>query len=79
MASLPISVSTATAINTGTIVAVNVGGAVIPTFLSIYLLAKNNLWVRGIITTAVVAAVVHYLAYPVKGVGIAVPTFVPPP
>lgn len=62
----------------GTIVAVNVGGAVIPTLLSLYLLAKNNLWVRGIITTAVVAAVVHYLAYPVKGVGIAVPTFVPP-
>jgi uncharacterized membrane protein len=62
----------------GTIIAVNVGGAVIPTLLSLYLLAKNNLWGPGLITTAVVTAVVHLLADPVPGVGIAVPIFVPP-
>lgn len=62
----------------GTVVAVNVGGAVIPTLLSLYLLVKKDLWVRGIVTTAAVTAIVHMLAYPVPGVGIAVPIFVPP-
>lgn len=62
----------------GTVIAVNVGGAVIPIILSIYLIVKNDLWIRAIIGTACVAAVCHYLAYPVRGVGIAVPVFVPP-
>ena len=62
----------------GTVIALNVGGAVIPTLLSLYLLAKNELWVRGIITTAIVTVIIHALAYPVQGVGIAVPIFVPP-
>jgi uncharacterized membrane protein len=62
----------------GTVIAVNIGGAVIPGLLSIYLLFKNNMWIRGILTTAVVAVIVHMLATPVPGVGIAVPTFVPP-
>jgi uncharacterized membrane protein len=62
----------------GTVIALNVGGAVIPTVLSLYLLAKNDLWVRGIITTAIVTVIIHALAYPVQGVGIAVPIFVPP-
>src|SRR5258706_197790 len=61
-----------------TVVAVNVGGAVIPTLLSLYLLFKNHLWISGIVTTALVAVIVHMLAYPVQGVGIAVPIFVPP-
>ena len=62
----------------GTVIAVNVGGAVIPTLLSLFLLFRNDLWIRGIMTTAIVAAIVHMLAYPVPGVGIAVPIFVPP-
>jgi uncharacterized membrane protein len=62
----------------GTIIAVNVGGALIPTVLSLYLLAKNDLWGAGIITTAIVTVLVHLLAEPVPGVGIAVPIFVPP-
>jgi uncharacterized membrane protein len=62
----------------GTVIALNVGGAVIPTLLSLYLLAKNDMWIRGVITTAVVAAIVYMLAEPVQGVGIAVPIFVPP-
>ena len=61
-----------------TVVAVNVGGAVIPTLLSLYLFFKNHLWIRGIVTTALVAVIVHMLAYPVQGVGIAVPIFIPP-
>jgi uncharacterized membrane protein len=62
----------------GTVIAVNVGGAVIPVLLSLYVLFKNDLWVRGILTTAVIAVIVNWLAYPVPGVGIAVPIFVPP-
>ena len=62
----------------GTIVAINVGGALIPFFLSIYLLAKHKIWGRGLIAIASVAVVCHLLAYPVQGVGIAVPMFTPP-
>jgi uncharacterized membrane protein len=39
----------------GTVVAVNVGGAVIPTLVSIYLLVKRELWVKGAVATAIVA------------------------
>ena len=61
----------------GTVIAVNVGGAVIPTLLSLYLLYKRDLWSKGIIATAIVALVLHWLANPVPGLGIAVPVFVP--
>jgi uncharacterized membrane protein len=61
-----------------TIIAVNVGGALIPGLLSLYLLAKNNLWSRGVIATACVAIICHMLAEPVPGLGIAIPTFAPP-
>ena len=61
----------------GTVIAVNVGGAVIPAALSLYLLARRNLWVKGAIGTAIVAVVIHWLANPVPGLGIAVPVFVP--
>jgi uncharacterized membrane protein len=61
----------------GTVIAINVGGAVIPTVMSIYLLASRGLWVSGAIATAIVAIVLHWLADPVPGVGIAVPIFVP--
>jgi uncharacterized membrane protein len=62
----------------GTVIAVNVGGAVIPGLISLYLLVRNRLWVRGILATAIVAAVCHRLARPVPGLGIALPVFVPP-
>ena len=62
----------------GTVIAVNVGGALIPVILSLYLLMKNKLYMRGVLAVAVVALVTHQLAYPVRGVGISVPTFVPP-
>src|SRR6516165_2845318 len=41
----------------GTVVAVNVGGAVIPTLMSIYLLIKLELWVKGLMATAIVAMI----------------------
>jgi uncharacterized membrane protein len=62
----------------GTIIAVNVGGALIPVILSFYLLVKNRLGIRSVLAVALVAFVVHYMATPVRGVGISVPIFVPP-
>lgn len=62
----------------GMILAVNVGGAVIPFFLSIYLLARNRIWIVGAVATAIVALVVYLLARIVPGVGISVPIVVPP-
>jgi uncharacterized membrane protein len=63
--------------HSGTIIAVNVGGAVIPSCMSFYLLWHYNLWIKGAIATAVVAAVCYFLATPVQGIGIALPVFVP--
>ncbi len=62
----------------GTILAINVGGAVIPIMLSFYLLARYRLWGPGALAVAVVAFVVHRMATPVPGLGISVPTFAPP-
>jgi len=61
-----------------TLVALNVGGALIPILVSIYLVARTRMYVRMLIATAVVAALVHSLARVVPGTGIAVPIFVPP-
>lgn len=60
------------------VLAVNVGGAVIPTLLSLYLLSRNAIWIRGLIATACVAALCYASAQPVRGVGIALPIFVAP-
>jgi uncharacterized membrane protein len=61
----------------GTVVAVNVGGAVIPALMSIYLLIRRELWVKGLVATAIVASVIHWMADPIPGLGIAVPVFMP--
>ena len=62
----------------GTIIAINLGGAVIPIALSLYLLFKNNIWLPAVIATAVVSAVCYAVAEPVRGAGIAIPIFIPP-
>ena len=61
----------------GTVLAVNVGGAVIPTLMSTYLVLRYQLWLKAAIAVAVIAIVIHAMATPVHGVGIAVPVFVP--
>ncbi len=61
----------------GTVIAVNVGGAVIPALMSLYLLISRGLWLNGAVATAAVALVLHWLAEPVPGLGIAVPVFLP--
>jgi uncharacterized membrane protein len=63
----------------GTTVAVNVGGALVPTFISAYALLRTPAAiVPSIIGTAIVAMISHHFAYPLKGVGIAIPLFIPP-
>jgi len=62
----------------GTMIAVNVGGAIIPTVLSLYLLIRNKLYIQGLIAIVIVTIVCHLLSHPVPGLGIAEPVFVPP-
>lgn len=60
-----------------TILAVNVGGAVIPTLLSLYLMARNRLFTLSLWGIGVVALACYLLATPEPGLGIAEPIFVP--
>jgi uncharacterized membrane protein len=59
------------------VVAINVGGAVIPILFSLYLLRRAPLW-RTIFATIVVAIVIHLVATPVENQGIEVPIWVAP-
>ncbi|HDN18402.1 MAG TPA: DUF1614 domain-containing protein [Candidatus Bathyarchaeota archaeon] len=70
-----------------TVIAINVGGAIIPMLFSLYLLLysipmiERSLilaYLKILIATAIVTVVVHVFAKPVKGLGIAVPSFIPP-
>ena len=63
-----------------TMVAINVGGALIPTAVSLYLLSRASplIVLDSIIGVIIVAFVTHLIAKPVKGVGVVSPAFVPP-
>ena len=61
-----------------TVLAINLGGALVPCLLSLYLLTQAQAPLRTVIATAIVAAVTHRLARPVEGLGIAVPLLIPP-
>jgi uncharacterized membrane protein len=61
----------------GTVLAVNLGGAVIPTLMSAYLVVRYQLWFKAALATVAIAFVIHSMATPVPGVGIAVPVFAP--
>lgn len=60
-----------------TVLAINVGGAVIPIVMSLYLMVRNRLYSMSLWGIAVVALACHLLATPVPGIGIAEPIFVP--
>ncbi|MFH0809198.1 MAG: DUF1614 domain-containing protein [Pseudomonadota bacterium] len=63
----------------GTLLAVNVGGALVPTVVSIYLLWKLPYLVpKAVVGILIMTGAMYGLATPVPGVGIAVPTLVPP-
>ena len=61
-----------------TVLAVNLGGAVIPAVISAYLLLKTGLWLKTGIVTVFIIILTYRLAKPVRGLGIALPPFLPP-
>ena len=64
--------------NHKTVLAINVGGAVIPTVLSLYLLTRMEFSWSLPLAVGLVALVANRLARPVRGLGIALPGFIPP-
>ena len=62
----------------GTVLAVNLGGAIIPVILSLYLIFKSGEFFNFFLATVIVTVVVHQMARPVPGIGIVVPTVIPP-
>jgi uncharacterized membrane protein len=62
-----------------TVIALNVGGAIVPVVISIYLLMQMpSIVVPALIGVAIVTAIVHRFAIPVPGMGIATPMLIPP-
>lgn len=61
-----------------TIIAVNVGGALIPVLLSLYLMMKNEIIYQSLAGIFMISLIVYYLSKPVPGLGIAVPVLIPP-
>jgi uncharacterized membrane protein len=62
----------------GPILAINVGGAIIPILMSLFLIVKNDLYRKAAWGVAIVSLACYLLAEPVPGVGIAIPVFYPP-
>ena len=62
-----------------TVIALNVGGAIVPVLISIYLLTQMPaIIVPALIGVAIVTVIVHRFAIPVPGMGIATPMLIPP-
>jgi uncharacterized membrane protein len=62
-----------------TTLAINVGGAIVPILISLYVLSLQPVAILpALIGVAIVALVVNRFARPVPGLGIATPMFIPP-
>jgi uncharacterized membrane protein len=61
-----------------TVVAVNVGGALVPAAVSAYLVVHDRLGSPALLAVAAVALVARLLARPVPGVGVVLPALIPP-
>jgi uncharacterized membrane protein len=59
------------------VIALNLGGAILPGLLSIYLFTKVNP-APVIMATIITTTFSYFLSKPVKGVGIVIPAFIPP-
>ncbi|HLW69914.1 MAG TPA: DUF1614 domain-containing protein [Candidatus Binataceae bacterium] len=69
----------ARAAGASTVIAVNVGGAVVPILVCLYVLIHQaSAIVPAAIGATIVAIVVNRSARPVRGLGIATPMFIPP-
>jgi uncharacterized membrane protein len=60
-----------------TVVAINVGGAVIPMVLAVRLMLQHGVTRRLLLSLGLVALLTHLLAQPVPGVAIALPPLLP--
>jgi uncharacterized membrane protein len=60
-----------------TVLAVNLGGALIPAALSVYLIGHDHLGWLALAAVAIVAVLVYVVSRPVPGLGIAVPALLP--
>lgn len=60
------------------VICINVGGAILPAALSLYLLVTRAPVVETILATLIVTMAAKCLARPVHGVGIIMPAFIPP-
>lgn len=62
-----------------TVIAINMGGALIPIFISFYLLNTYDIALFNIIISIAIVSVVSYVfSRPVQGIGIGIPIFVAP-
>jgi uncharacterized membrane protein len=61
-----------------TVIAVNVGGALVPAAVAGYLIVRDHLGTRALLAVGIVGAVSFLLARPVQGVGIVLPGLIPP-
>lgn len=67
-----------------TLIAVNLGGCIIPVLLSVYLIARYTILFGPLVLAKIILAVIinslliNQVARPVPGIGIATPTFLPP-
>ncbi len=60
------------------VIAINVGGALLPSLFALYLFLTRAPFLPTVICTIIITAVSKKLARPVPGVGIAMPAFIPP-
>jgi len=60
------------------ILAINLGEAIIPLLLCLYLFTKILL-IETIVSTTVIIIVAKLLSRPIRGIGIVLPAFIPPP
>lgn len=62
-----------------TVIAVNLGGAVIPILVSIFLILESDVPIWKLIIAIVIVTVICYkFARPIPGLGISIPLFIPP-
>ena len=59
------------------VVAINLGGAIIPILICLYLLPKAPIG-KTLIATIISSFIVYKLAQPIPGVGVTIPIFIPP-
>ncbi|MGD0072751.1 MAG: DUF1614 domain-containing protein [Candidatus Binataceae bacterium] len=65
--------------DSSTVLAINLGGAVVPVLVSLYLLANQpQMVMQAMLAIAIVAVVVNRFARPIRGLGIATPMLIPP-